>query len=233
VIDVYANLGSVGTGGGNSGANVGIALTGFKYKGSDNIERTSIASSNGLNLAGFPQYVYKTKPTISLVALPTTILTNGTQTIAKFSVTADAGGTLAWRRVKFSVATSSDVVFSGQILIYDDANQSTPLPGTSCVLERKIVTCISTQDQEVVGSKTYVLKAPIGGTLASGSFISTSIPSSGIGYAVPTQLASVSNLSSFTWSDESITPHSESTPDWSNDFLVKNLPTDTQTLSKP
>ncbi|MDD5519074.1 MAG: hypothetical protein PHV98_06965, partial [Candidatus Omnitrophica bacterium] len=37
---------------------------------------------------------------------------------------------------------------------------------------------------------------------------------------------------SFTWSDVSAQSHAEATYDWSTDFLVKNLPTATQNLSK-
>ncbi len=234
VIDVYASLGSVGTNAGATGGNVGIALTSYKYRNSNGIETaTSSFSGNGvgLSLVANPMYVYKTKPTITNVALPTTVLSNGTQTIYQFSVTADAGGTVAWRNIKFNIATSSAMVTSP--ILYDSANQSTPLQNTTCFFSSfTTVICASTQDQEVSGSKTYVLKAIVSGAVVTSS-ISTSIASSGLGYAAPTSAPTVQGSSAtFVWSDESIVPHTNQTIDWNNDYLVKNLPTDSLTMTK-
>ena len=43
-------------------------------------------------------YAYASLPTIANVALPSTTLANGTQTLAKFSVTSN-GGTIGWQKL--------------------------------------------------------------------------------------------------------------------------------------
>ncbi len=229
VIDIYANLGSIGTGAGNSGANVGVALVSYKYQNSGG---TNLDSGSIISLVGYPSYAYKTKPTITNVALPTTILTFGTQTIAQFSVTADAGGAISWEKIKLNVSKSQNVGYSS-VAIYDAANQSVPLIGVTVSTTSSSITLTSTQDQEVVGSKTYVVKATIIGILQPGDTFSTSIGSSGLGYAAPTAATlAAATPATFVWSDESITGHSLTTNDWNTDFLVKNLPTDSQVLTK-
>ncbi|HPC30623.1 MAG TPA: hypothetical protein PK862_01610, partial [Candidatus Pacearchaeota archaeon] len=44
--------------------------------------------------------------------------------------------------------------------------------------------------------------------------------------------AGVPATASFIWSDVSAQSHSIATPDWTTDFLVKNLPTNTQALQR-
>jgi hypothetical protein len=224
VVTVYAQLGSVGTNAAAAGGNIRVALTGVKQRDSNGVE-----TNPSMFVQANPMYVYKTKPTITNVALPTSVLSNGTQTIYQFSVTADAAGTVAWRRVAFNVATTS--VTAATFNLYESSNQSTTLANTTCTLAGSTVTCVSTQDQEVSGSKTYVLKAVIAGATTNSS-ISVNIPSSGLSYVAPTAAGSVGATSSFTWSDESVVPHTASTNDWSNDYLVKNLPTDSLTMTK-
>ena len=227
VIDVYASLGNIGSGSAPSGKNIRVFLRNFDAINSGGTHTRIFPNTE---IFGNSFFGYKTKPTITNVALPATVLNDGTQTIYKFTVTADAGGTVAWRRVRFSIASTS--VFVSAFNLYDDANQSTVLTNTTCGPTGSTVTCTSSADQEVIGSKTYVLKATISGS-AIGSSISTSIQNSGIGYAVPASTAVVQNtFASFMWSDESIVPHSATTADWNNDYLVKNIPTDSQTMTK-
>jgi len=46
----------------------------------------------------------------------------------------------------------------------------------------------------------------------------------------PTDFSNITGAS-FVWSDMSAQGHSYNTNDWMNDYLVKNLPTDSQSLS--
>lgn len=230
VINVYANLGSIGTGFAPTGVNVGITLSSTKYM-----------NSNGTTLhentsrAGTAQYAFKTKPTITNVALPTTVLTTGTMTVGKVTITADAGGTLAWRKIVWNVATSSSGAFSVlSPAIYDAANESTALANVTTTIDPAtgVITVTSATDQEVSGSKTYVLKATISGSVQTGASVSSSIAMGVSSHSAPTTYAGVAPSASFVWSDESIVGHSDTTVDWMDDYLVKNLPTDSQTLTK-
>jgi hypothetical protein len=231
VIDVYANLSSVGTGFADSGANVGVTLVSYEAQNSGGGE-----TSYDVNLSGNNTYVFKTKPVITNVALPTTVLTPGVVTVAKVNITTDAGGTLAWRKLVWTIATSSsENFFISSFNLYDAADQSTVLANTTVSLDQdsgKIVVT-STSDQEISGSKTYVLKAMVEGTVTTGASISTTLTSSGLGFTAPTDAAtSQATEATFVWSDESIVGHDVTTSDWMNDYLVKNLPTDSQALTK-
>ena len=224
VLDVYAQLGNIGTGGATSSANVGVALNSFEYLTSSGQKTRVYGTATTTNAA----YAFKTKPTITNVALPTTVLANGTQTVYQYSVTADAGGTVGWRVVRFNIAetTAAAATFN----LYDSTNQSTVLTTTSCARVVNVVTCTSTIDQEVSGSMTYVLKATVAGA-AAGASISVNIPSLGA-FAAPNQYAVVSATNAFIWSDESVIGHSATTADWMGDYLVKTLPTDSLTMTK-
>ena len=232
IIDVYASLGSVGTGFGATGASVGVAVVAYERMNSNGVKAR--VYHQGDSKQGNAFYAYKTKPTITNVALPTTVLNAGTMTVSKFTVTADAGGTLSWRKLNMNVASSTNVIVSGWA-IYDSANESTALTGVVATVNGAgtVVTFTSASiDQEVSGSKTYVVKALIGGTVASGASVTHSIASSGLGFVAPVAYASVGVTATFIWSDQAILGHDGTTADWSNDYLVKNIPTDSQALTK-
>jgi hypothetical protein len=236
VIDAYLQLGAVGTpGAAASGLNVQIALDGYKYRNSNGVETT--VNTDATNAFGNATYVYKTKPTISNVALPSTTLIAGSQTVAKFTVSADSAGTIAWRVLKLSVSTSSPsgTLTLSNYAIYDSANESTALANVTVTASSSGATVVftSSQDQEVSGTKTYVVKADVAGTgIISGASVSHRIATGQSSYSAPDVYASVAGGSSFVWSDESVTPHSATASSWNGDYLVKNIPTDSQTLTK-
>jgi hypothetical protein len=90
---------------------------------------------------------------------------------------------------------------------------------------------VATTEQQISGSKTYVLRTDIAGTVGAGDNINVSIaqPSA---FVAPAAYATVAGTgSSFTWTDTSLVSHDETTLDWNNAFLVKTLPTSTQTLT--
>ena len=237
VIDAYLQLGTVGTpGAALTGLDVQVGLDGFKYRNSNGVETTVSAAAT--DVIGNHTYVYKTKPTISNVALPSTTLTAGTQTVAKFTISADSAGTIAWRELNLTIASSSpsgSIFQVGSYQIYDSANESTALANvtvTNPTGASTTVMFLASQDQEVSGSKTYVVKATVTGTVSTGATLGHSITSGQTAFAAPSAYASVPGAATFVWSDESETPHSATTATWSGDFLVKNIPTDSQTLTK-
>jgi hypothetical protein len=232
VIDVYASIGAVGTNAGTSGGNIGVTLAAVKSRNSNGVESTTVYPGGK---SGNALYVYKTKPTISLVALPTTVLAAGTQTIAKFSITSDAGGPINWNKITFNVSASGvggGLNATGSAALYDEADQTTAL-GTTTASANTLT--FNGVNKEVSGTKTYVVKATVAGSVQSGSSVSTSILSGGTGNAAPTTANGVAGTAAtFVWSDEASTnpAHDLTTSDWNNDYLVKNLPTDSQTLTK-
>jgi hypothetical protein len=236
VLDVYAVIAAIGTGNAAAGQDVGVSLYAMKHRNSNGVETTV----PGLSLSSNSFYAYKTKPTIALSALPSTVLNPGTQTIAKFSITSDAGGPISWRKLvmSYATATPSGTFTLSNFNIYEDSNQSTPLTGVTVTVGTGSNTTVtftsSSTDQQVSGTKTYVIKADIGGTgIVTGASLQTSFTNSGETFTAPTNAGNlIASTARFVWSDESVIPHSDTSADWNNGFLVKNLPTDSQTMTK-
>ena len=229
ILDVYADLDQVGTpGSATTSANVVVNLIGYDYQNSNGVK----TASGVVNYIGNDVYVVKSKPTVSLVTLPSTTLANGTKTIAKFSITADANGSVAWRKISLAISEAGVTFTNGKI--YDAANESTPLANVATSTESTTALVFSaTADQEVAAgtTKTYVVKADIASAIA-GDSISASLVSSATTAVAPNTAAVITaGTTSFVWSDLSVSPHSATSADWMNDYLIKNLPTDSQTLS--
>jgi len=252
VLTVKLVLGTVGVGAGTSGASIVTTLTAF----------TAVNTSNGVSGAGSgsaassAMYAYASVPTVTSVALPSTTLVAGTNTLTKFSVTSN-GGSAAWNRVIFSLTkTSAPTIADGTAFSVWDADTNTQIAGTALVRDTaSAATCLATLlgcrvqfvptvEQQVSGTKNYLLKATVAGTLVANDYISTNIAAPSV-YAAPTTYilavpagsdatyALLGSTPSFVWSDMSAASHATTTSDWSNDYLVKVLPLDTQTVTKP
>lgn len=235
VLRVDLDIGTVGTGAGTSGASTLVTLTsGIATNGAG-----SSAAITESNPAGSAMYVYKAIPTVSLVALPSTLLGTGTQTVSKFTVGTSGTGTVGWKKLVFTVtrAISGTDTLATPTLWDDQGNQITGTAAFTGSVEADggtagTITFVATDEEQISGSKTYVLKVVVAGTITDGDNLNVNLaqPSS---YAAPAAYATVAaTTSSFTWTDVSAQSHSATTTDWNNGFLVKNLPTDSQTLSK-
>lgn len=228
-VSVFADLGMIGTSNGQTGAEITATLDSRKVAGSDGVEATD---NTDIVLTGKNYYAYKAIPMVSNVAIPTTVLAAGTQTIARFSITAD-GGPITWAKmISKSTVTANPTLAA--VTLYDETNTVIPATITSTLASGVYTHTIAlTNEEEISTSKTYTLKATVGGTLVTGDSVSTSIQSGVSSYVAPTAYATVAaTASSFVWSDKADTAHSLSTSDWNNNVLVKNIPTDSQTMSK-
>ncbi|MBI5530194.1 MAG: hypothetical protein HY918_01710 [Candidatus Doudnabacteria bacterium] len=231
ILTVDLQLGVVGTGAGTAGENVQVIL--HSYKKAPSSTGAVSTTTHGVGTAGNATYVYKSIPTITNVALPTGVLTAGTNTLAKFQISSGGTGTIGWTKLMFTISTSTNVVVTSPTLWDADTNTqiagaaSTTYAGGNLTYEFN-----STSEQQISGAKTYIVKATIGGTLASGAYVSTSIaqPSSFVAPAAAT--TATASPATFVWSDLSKQSHDLTTLDWNNDYLVKNLPTDAQALTK-
>lgn len=255
-VDVELALGTVGVGGGSSGATLTSAITAFTARNS--------AGTNGVGTSGTatgnPVYVYKAIPTLSLISMPVGngTLGAGTATVSKFSVNTNGSGTISWNRVIFSVTKTTPVGLAtfkvynvdsgtevlGVATIIDSANAATcaAAAAVNCT-----VSFIPTNEQQITGTANYSLKAVVSGSLVSTDYVTTAISNAGaaLGYVGPVAYLTVAPVSgvgsidtsahavlapSFVWSDISASSHATTTPDWSNDYLIRTLPLDSQTL---
>jgi hypothetical protein len=229
-------LGSVGVGAGSTGASQLLTLTDF----------TAINKSTGVSApgtesdpAGNAMYAYASTPTITNVALPTTTLNTGTQTVSKFAVSTN-GGSIGWKKLIFTITKSisgTDTLASATLW---DADTNTQVAGTATFTGSVEtdndtaggLTFVATNEQQISGTKTYYLKMTVAGTLANGDNMSVYIDQLPTSFAASDTYANVAaTTATFVWSDLSASGHSTTTTDWVNSYLVKNLPTDTQTLT--
>lgn len=207
---------------------------------------------------GSTMYIYKSVPTITPVALPTTVLAGGEQTVSKFSVTADAKGAIDWTQFIFTMTGSAfgaTGAITGARLVDESGN--TVIAAAACTIGGTLsagtttptgtITCLATADQNISAgtTKTYQLKATIAGA-ASGSTLSTFIGTPTGAWAAQAGHATPEAASSFVWSDESglltgtiasnnmtFGAHTYGTSiDYNTEWKVKNLATDSQTLAK-
>lgn len=231
VLTVDLQLGSVGTGAGTSGENVQVLL--HSYKKAPSATGAITTTTHGTGVAGNALYVYKSIPTITNVTLPTGILTAGTNTLAKFTVSSGGTGTIGWAKMMFTIATSTNVVVtSPQVWDADTNTQISGVASTTYVGGDLTFGFAPLTEQQISGAKTYVVKATIGGTLASGAYVTTRLPQPSSFVSPTTAAGATVTSATFVWSDLSAQSHDFTTSDWNNDYLVKNLPNDAQSLTK-
>lgn len=225
-------LGSTGYGAGTSGANAKVTLHSYKSAPSSTgtISQTTTQAVSGNNV-----YVYKAIPTITLLALPTGTLSSGTNTVSKFTVSAGGTGVIGWTHLVLNYASSTNITALATSQIYNAAAPGTALAASSSInIATKQIVFDMTSEQPA-GDFFVNVNITAGGS--TGEYFNTSIPNLGTTYATPTSATTTTSTSaglaaSFVWSDLSAQSHSFTTNDWNTDFLVKNIPTNTQGLSK-
>jgi hypothetical protein len=240
ILTAKLTLGSVGVGAGTSGASLITTLT----------DATATSTATGVsaaatesNPASNATYVYAAIPTITTVTLPTSVLSTGTVTASKFTIGSNGTGTIGWKKIIFTITRAmggTDTLASATVW---DADTNTQIAGTPTFAgsveadggTSGTLAFVATDEQQISGSKTYVLKMTTAGTFVSGDNLNVSIAQPLTAYDAPDAYADVITddaTASFVWTDVSAASHSASTDDWNHGYLVKNLPTDSQTLSK-
>ncbi len=236
-----------GSGNGTAGNQVGykIAAAGdITAKG----DLTGIASSKELSSGSAPtgktHYVYKSYPKVDMVDTGNTSLTNTTEDLFSFTVSA-VNNDIALNKFAFDITTSTASVTN--IYLWDTTGASdlrVNQTAGSLLTAAGEVSAWYTDGQDWDGSnasdgysggevvvgvgapRTYVLRASIAGA-ASGSSVTVGMAgdSAAPGSDVTTAMSSASNVRSdangdFVWSDMSASVHTTATTDWTNGYLV-------------
>jgi hypothetical protein len=239
VLTVEMVMSNVGAGAGNSGADIttSINLAGCLVRSSNG----SLVAPNGTPTSGNNIYVYKSIPTVSLVSLPTSTLTAGTQTLSKFAISTNGTGTVAWKKMRFSVsktAGAGKVAVTNAGLWVDGITKVDGVATITTLAEGDSsgsIVFVANDEQQISGQRTYELRVNIAATggIATGDYVNSNIPNGVSSHSAPTTYSGVASTdASFVWSDVSAQGHSETTSDWNSDHLVKYLATSTQNLTR-
>ena len=192
-----------------------LAITTLKFKssnGAENIQGAAVLANNFR--------VRKTVPTVTLSALPATLLTAGNMVVSKFNVAADSNGDVTLRKVVLTYATSSGVVI-GDIVGNAVKVNGVSKTSTSTVNVASSTITVEFATNEVISagtSKTFEVLVNVSATGSNSQSLTTKI----------SEDTSYTGTGTFEWSDGAhIT-----TETWSNGYRVSGLSTDTQVLSK-
>lgn len=192
-----------------------LGITTLKFKSSNGSENTQ-----GVALLANNFRVRKTVPTVTLSALPSTLLTAGNTVVSKFNVAADSNGDVTLRKVVLTYATSSGVTIGDIVGNAVKVNGVSKTSTTTVDMSAKTITVeLATEEVITAGtSKTFEVLTNVTATGDNSQSLTTKIAED----------ASYGETGSFEWSDGAhIT-----TPTWSNGYRVSGLSTDTQVLSK-
>ncbi|HRX63959.1 MAG TPA: hypothetical protein P5060_02545 [Candidatus Absconditabacterales bacterium] len=179
------------------------------------------------NIQGDAMMIRKTQPTLATVDLGTTKLLAGEQTIYKFTVTADSSEDVDVGMINFDSTLQSASGTVGSFKLFVNGVDKT---SDGAFTSTDTFTFGTGKDVTVAAgtSKTFELKATIGGTLADNDYITTKLVEDS-STAAGNFAAAAGN---FVWSDNAGSPHSRTTVDWFNGYKVNGLDTVATTLEK-
>jgi hypothetical protein len=216
---------------GNTGALVQVTL--HSYKSAPSSSGTYGTTTSGVAANAF--YVFKAIPTITNLALPTSVFNSGgTNTISKFTISSGGSGSLGWTHLVLTFASSSSITNITSPKLYQAP--STLVTASSSVNFGTKQIVFDTNSEQPAGD--YLVKATVTGANTTADSLNTYIANPATTNSQPASAASATSTGaglseSFVWTDQAGSgnaAHSWTTSDWNNDFLVLNLPTDSQQL---
>lgn len=236
-LSVDVQFANVGVGANDTAGSVTVRLDGMKYRTSAGAVTTTTGLST-TTYTGNALVDVKGFPTFANVALPTTVLGNGTQTLFKTAVTANSG-LLAWNNIVFTVASNStNVAFSSpttNFKLFENGVDITPLAASGIASVSYVDATNRTTRVEfnfateraisAGNSVTLELQGTVSGSLTAGNSISTQIVNtSGTTVTSKNSADSIATTyNNFNWTDQSAPSHATTTSDWFTDGLVKTL----------
>ncbi|MBI4837387.1 MAG: hypothetical protein HY813_03240 [Candidatus Portnoybacteria bacterium] len=228
-VKVYCSFNYVGTGYADTGDYPTVNLYDYRVTsgGTQSTETPSSITSQAMVLR-------KSKPVVAANALSSTYLTAGSGiTIAKFTITPDAAGAIGWTRLVLQYASSTNVQLttgSDYIKVWNEntGQQVTASTSVATAIDyvNKDITFTAATEQIIGSATTYTLRADIGGTLATGDYLSVYIKNGNSADTIPTNQTSYAGAAaddSIVWTDRSNDSHTVNTSDWTCDWLVKTI----------
>ena len=227
-LSVDVQYSSVGVGANDTAGKATLILDGLKYRDSaGSITTTTQANFSHTTYASNDTYVVKGYPTFTNVALGTSKLVAGSQTLFKTTLSA-TGGQVGWNNITFTIASSSAAGTWSSLQLWENGvntGATASASGGNATINKRVEFTFATERVVSGGSSvTLELRGTVGGTLVAGETVTTNITNPK-GSTVTTQDATVQQASgaSFVWSDQSAPSHADTTADWFTDGLVKTI----------
>jgi len=235
-----------------NGADSGTTLTITTATTANDFRAVGVSSGTVDNAAeattGSAMVIRKTIPTVSVLALPSTVLGDGTKTVAKFSVTADAAGDVAFAGLKPTytlndAAAAAPALSLADLKLYDvTGGNVTELTATGVA-----TTAFLPSDSVVIiaagTTKTFEIRGTVAGVgtgdsisvgltkdtaaLSGGTVVGTE---TGTGTGVNDATADAANK--FVWSDQSADTSAVTSTEYTNSYVLPSWDSSLFTLSK-
>ena len=255
-VDVLVNVPTLSSGA-STGKTISVLLdngleSGFRAVDGSGTATTTLdgADLDGSATAGSGDFIVRgSSPTLSATPVTDQLSEGADQVIARFTVNANSGGSIGWRKIAFSInktaaitlgATSTATIYrmpanvsvTGRFATTTgDLVAQTQMYTVAATSGNLIFEADSEQQITAGGSQQYEIRTTIGGVSTSGSNnVSVRIVAgSNTSAATSTTFANMnvthgSATNTFVWTDRSATSHSATTADWTNDYLVKTIP---------
>ncbi|MFA5936806.1 MAG: hypothetical protein WC822_02915, partial [Candidatus Paceibacterota bacterium] len=250
-IDVELALAPVGVSAGTSDGNLATVISTYTARDSAG---TSSASGSGTvsgDATGNAIYVYKAIPLLTALTLPNSTLAAGTnKVIAKFAVSSNTTGTIAWKQIMFDITKTATPVLSA-VAVYNadtgeqitaaevfqnsDEGSDADCDGSDTTCELLVTIGTNADDdamEQVSTTKNYEIRATIAGSIVAADNLSVSVDRNTTTHGTADDFVARENdgtvsTETFVWSDESGTTTGDTaaaTTTWMTDYLVKNLP---------
>ncbi len=237
-MDVYVDVPTI-TSGAKSGAAISVSLDageGFKAIDGAGTQDTTLATSDvgSTDASGYgTKYVKKSIPTLARLSTGYTANTVASGIgLFRFTVTADAAGSIEWRELSVTVTTVGATFTDLQL--YDVTGTAIQVGPTVASTGSNLAFCPGTSctigEAEQIGagsSKTYEIRSTVAswGDAGDSITISFAADTSAIANAAASGLHAGQNM---VWSDRSTNSHTTVTADWTNGYLVKDTDNDTR-----
>ncbi len=224
----------------SSALNVGLSLNYVKYT-----DATGVLNTDNTDRAGNAVYLHAAYPIVTAVALPSTLLSTGVQTVSKFTVAASNGsiglGRFFWTINKTATPTVSSTswqLLENGIDISSFGQWASSSVGAGYVAGKIQWTASSSAPfngalERLVSSttpNTYELRVNITAAGTTGDNYNT-VLTRATSVLTPTtaETFAIAHGATLTgpaivWSDRSALSHSQATADWMNDYLVNSFP---------
>lgn len=230
-LEVWVGVPTVSSGA-TTGTGISVVLDyneGFKAQPAGGSVSTSVGSadltSNGDSGKG-TMYVKKSVPVIAQLANSGSPAT--TKPIYKFTVTADSAGDIEIRKMNFNIATAGMTVSNVYLkneTTGTNVDESLAPNGSGDVTVWSGGAQLSNTVETVGAGQTvtYGLYGTVAGW-NSGDSLSVSLKEDTSATTSASSVTVHSNAGNFIWSDRAVLPHTSTTPDWTNGYLVEDIP---------